>query len=205
MVEGQLRSRGLRDERLLAAFARVPRHRFIPGRSAILAYDDHPVAIGHGQTISQPYMVAWMTDELGLTGAERVLEIGTGSGYQTAILAELAARVYTVERIAELSDGAARLLGELGYANIEFRVGDGTVGWSEEGPFDRIMVTAGAPTIPPTLLDQLAEGGRLAMPVGGRGGQDLTVVERRGGKLRRQSRGGCIFVPLIGKEGWPEY
>ena len=204
MVEQQLRRRGIRDERVLQAFFTVPRHRFLPPAAADQAYEDHPVSIGHGQTISQPYMVAWMTQELGLAGTERVLEVGTGSGYQTALLARLAAQVHTVERIAELSAAAAELLRALGLANVRFRVGDGTLGWPEAAPFDRILVTAGAPKVPPSLLQQLAEGGRLAMPVGGRGGQEFTVIEKRGGKEHRRRLGGCIFVPLIGQEGWPE-
>lgn len=204
LVDTQLRRRGIHDERVLQAFLAIPRHRFLPPAYADQAYEDHPVSIGHGQTISQPYMVAWMTQELALAGGERVLEIGTGSGYQTALLARLAAQVYTVERIAELSTAARELLGELGVANVHFHVGDGTLGWAEEAPFDRILVTAGAPKIPPSLLEQLAEGGRLAMPVGGRGGQEFILVEKRGGKEHRRHLGGCVFVPLVGKEGWPE-
>ena len=204
MVERQLRARGLRTRRLLDAFLSVPRHLFVPPSQCDQAYEDHPVVIGCGQTISQPYMVAWMTDVLRLTGGERVLEVGTGSGYQTAILAKLAAEVYTIERIGELSAQAQALLGDLGLTNIQFRVGDGTLGWPEAAPFDRIMVTAGAPAVPPSLTGQLADRGLLAMPVGGRGGQDLTVVERRGDEHRRKRLGGCIFVPLVGSEGWPE-
>ena len=204
MVDGQLRRRGIHDERVLRAFLEVPRHRFLPPEHADEAYDDHPVRIGHGQTISQPYMVAWMTQELGLTGGERVLEIGTGSGYQTAILARLAAEVFTVERVPELAEVAAALLGSLGTTNVHYRVGDGTMGWPEEAPFDRILVTAGAPKVPASLTEQLAEEGRLAMPVGGRGGQEFTLTEKRRGKVASRSLGGCIFVPLIGEQGWPE-
>ena len=204
MVDRQMRARGVRTARVLDAFRTVPRHRFLPPAAADQAYEDHPVCIACGQTISQPYMVALMTDALELRGGERVLEIGTGSGYQTAILAELAAEVFSVERLAELSRQAQRVLGELGYGNIRFRTGDGTLGWPDHSPFDCILVTAGGPSIPPSLEEQLADGGRLVMPVGGRGGQDLVRVRRRGRELRRESLGGCVFVRLIGREGWPE-
>jgi len=204
MVDRQMRARGVRTARVLDAFRTVPRHRFLPPAAADQAYEDHPVCIACGQTISQPYMVALMTDALELRGGERVLEIGTGSGYQTAILAELAAEVFSVERLAELSRQAQRVLGELGYDNIRFRTGDGTLGWPDHSPFDCILVTAGGPSIPPSLEEQLADGGRLVMPVGGRGGQDLVRVRRRGRELRRESLGGCVFVRLIGREGWPE-
>ncbi|MFP4057205.1 MAG: protein-L-isoaspartate(D-aspartate) O-methyltransferase [Candidatus Brocadiia bacterium] len=204
MVERQLRARGIREGRLLEAFLAVPRHRFVPAGRIEEAYEDHPVLIGFGQTISQPYMVAWMTEALELRGGERVLEVGTGSGYQTAILAKLAGEVYSVERIAELSEQAARVLRELGCENVHLRVGDGTLGWPAEGPFDRILVTAGAPAIPQPLKDQLAPGGCLVMPVGGRGGQTLTRLERRGERFRSKALGGCVFVKLVGREGWPE-
>jgi len=176
----------------------------VPTGSSHFAYDDHPLDIGCGQTISQPYMVALMTDALRLGGTERVLEIGTGSGYQTAILARLCATVYTIERLAALSSRAQDVLAKLGFTNIRFRAGDGTLGWPDEAPFDRIIVTAAAPAVPQALRDQLAEGGRLAMPVGDRLGQDLHVLERQGTELRRTNLGGCIFVPLIGRQGWPE-
>jgi protein-L-isoaspartate(D-aspartate) O-methyltransferase len=202
MVEHQLRGRGIRDPRVLGAFLSTPRHRFVKPTHTDQAYEDHPLDIGYGQTISQPYMVALMTEALGLIGAERVLEIGTGSGYQTAILAELSLEVLTVERIPELAAEAQRVLGELGFGNIRFRVGDGTLGWPEEAPFDRILVAAAAPAIPKPLTDQLAEGGRLVVPVGSRGSQDLTLIQRRAGELHQQSLGGCVFVPLIGQEGW---
>ncbi len=204
MVERQIRRRGIRDRRVLDAFRSVPRHCFVPPRWRDQSYEDHPVDIGYGQTISQPYIVALMTEALHLRGDERVLEIGTGSGYQTAILASLCAHVYTVERIAELSDAARKVLGELGYTNVSYRVGDGTLGWPEEAPFDGIMVTAAAPSVPESLKQQLGEGGRLVMPVGGRGGQDLVVLERRGEEFRRERLCGCVFVRLIGREGWPE-
>jgi protein-L-isoaspartate(D-aspartate) O-methyltransferase len=204
MVERQLRRREIQDPRLLEAFLAVPRHRFIPPRYRDESYEDHPVRIAWCQTISQPYMVAWMTQELRLHGDERVLEVGTGSGYQAAILAHLAGELYTVERVPELAEQAERLLGKLGYGNVHFRVGDGTLGWAEQGPYDAVLVTAGAPEVPSALLDQVADGGRLVMPVGGRGEQQLTVVERRGGTCRRRKLGGCVFLPLIGEQGWPE-
>lgn len=204
MVECHLKGRGIRDERVLRAFDSVPRERFISPDMLHQAYDDHPIPIGHGQTISQPYMVALMTQMLLLSGRERVLEIGTGSGYQTAILAELAREVYSVERIALLSEGADETLRDLGYANIRLRVGDGTMGWPEEAPFDRVLVTAGAPKVPAPLTDQLAEGGRLVVPVGDSYSQMIVLVEKKGGKLSEQRSTACVFVRLIGREGWPE-
>jgi len=204
MVERQIRRRGIRDARVLDAFRSVPRHLFVPPRHRDQSYEDHPVDIGYGQTISQPYIVALMTDALRLGGDERVLEIGTGSGYQTAILAHLSHHVYTIERIAELSAAARRVLDELGYKNISYRVGDGTLGWPEEAPFDAIIVTAAAPSVPESLKNQMADGGRLVMPVGGRGGQDLLVLERKGDGFHRQRLCGCVFVRLIGEEGWPD-
>jgi len=204
MVERQIRARGIRDPRLLAVFRSIPRHLFVPASEADQVYEDHPLAIGHGQTISQPYMVALMTDALALRGGERALEIGTGSGYQTAILARLVSEVYTIERVPELGAQARQTLGRLGFHNIHFRVGDGTLGWPEAAPFDCILVTAGAPRVPQSLTGQLADRGRLVMPVGGRGGQDLKRVTRRGSELREESLGGCTFVQLIGREGWPD-
>ena len=204
MVERQLRARGIRDRRVLESFAAVQRHEFIPAHSRGQAYEDHPVPIDGGQTISQPYMVAVMSEVLGLRGGERVLEIGTGSGYQTAILARLSAEVFTLERLASLSEQAEALLARLGYGNIRFRVGDGTLGWPEQAPFDAVMVTAGGPRVPASLRAQLADGGRLVMPVGGRRGQDLVKVVRDGDEFRQESHGGCMFVRLIGEEGWPE-
>jgi len=203
-VEHQLRRRGIRDPRVLDAFRAVPRHCFVPRERLDEAYDDHPIDIGYGQTISQPYMVALMTEALRLRGTERVLEVGTGSGYQAAILAKLCRAVYTIERLVELSRRAEEVLRRLGFGNVSFRVGDGTLGWPEEAPFDAIVVTAGGPDVPPSLQAQLADGGRLAMPVGARGGQDLVVVQRRGKQFRRENLGGCVFVRLIGKEGWPQ-
>lgn len=202
MVEQQLRRRGIRDPRVLQAFRDIPRHAFVPKDRQNEAYDDHPLDIGLGQTISQPYMVGLMTEALRLRGHERVLEIGTGSGYQTAILARLCRQVYTIERLAQLSERAQDALRSLGIENVCFRVGDGTLGWPEEAPFDGILVTAGGPSVPPSLEAQLAEGGRLVMPVGGWSGQELIALERHGARLRRESHGGCVFVPLIGREGW---
>ncbi len=204
MVSRQLAPRRIRDERVLAAFREVPRHLFAPGASLGEAYADHPLPIGEGQTISQPYMVALMTQCLGLAGGEKVLEIGTGSGYQAAILSRLAAEVYTVERVAALAERTGELFQRLGYDNISIRVGDGTLGWKEFAPFDAIIVTAGSPGIPPPLVEQLAEGGRLVIPAGGGYSQRLLVLERRGEKVIERDEGGCVFVPLIGEYGWKE-
>ncbi|MHC4200963.1 MAG: protein-L-isoaspartate(D-aspartate) O-methyltransferase [Planctomycetota bacterium] len=203
MVRRDLAARGITDERALGAFRRVRRERFIWDVDAREAYADHPLRIGDGQTISQPYMVALMTEALMIEGSEKVLEIGTGSGYQTAILAELAREVCTVERIAALSEKARATLADLGYGNIRYRIGDGTLGWPEEAPFDRIIVTAGAPRVPESLKGQLAEAGRLVIPVGGGHGQDLLIVTREGDEFRTEKGTGCIFVKLIGEEGWP--
>jgi protein-L-isoaspartate(D-aspartate) O-methyltransferase len=202
MVRAQFRARGLRDERVLAVFAEVPRHLFIPEPLRGQAYGDHPVPIALNQTISQPYMVALMLERLGLKGTERVLEIGTGSGYQTALLSRLCREVYSIERLAPLGEAARALLDGMGCANVRYRIGDGTLGWPEAAPFDRITVTAGAPYEPPSLLGQIAEGGRMVIPVGDQWAQQLLVIERRDGKLIRRTEGGCVFVKLIGREGW---
>ncbi|MFW6161497.1 MAG: protein-L-isoaspartate(D-aspartate) O-methyltransferase [Planctomycetota bacterium] len=204
MVQRQLRARGIRDERVLEAFRAVPRHRFLRPVDQVQSYEDHPVAIDCGQTISQPYIVALMTELLDLSGDERALEVGTGSGYQTAILAELCAEVYSLERYPELSREARLVLDQLGYDHVHLRVADGTLGWSEAAPFDAVLVTAGGPKIPPSLKDQLADGGRLVMPVGGRRGQDLVKLTRHGERFEHESHGGCMFVRLIGDEAWPE-
>jgi len=198
----ELRALGIHDKRVLAAMARVPRHLFVPPELLPYAYEDRPLPIGAGQTISQPYIVALSTQALALSPQDRVLEIGTGSGYQAAILAELASEVYTVERLAELSQGAQERLGKLGYKNLHFRVGDGTKGWPEEAPFDGILVTAAAPRAPKSLLDQLAEGGRLVIPIGGRESQDLWLIEKHARRLEKVYLCPCTFVPLIGEEGW---
>lgn len=202
MVEMQLVTRGITDERVLAAFLKVQRHKFLPQQEQKDAYGDFPLPIGCGQTISQPYMVALMTQCLKLKGNEKVLEIGTGSGYQAAILAELAKEVYTVERFAELSEKAQHILKESGYSNIYFKTADGSLGWKEYALFDAIVVTAGAPSVPDTLIEQLAEGGRLVIPIGGGFAQTLTVFEKQLGKIRAAEICGCMFVPLVGKEGW---
>lgn len=204
MISGQLVARGIRDERLLAAMGEIPRHLFVPAPLAYRAYEDGPLPIGEGQTISQPYIVAEMTQALRLSGTEKILEIGTGSGYQTAILCRLAREVVTVERIASLLQQAEKLLGELGVENVRFRVGDGTMGAPEESPFDRIIVTAAAPDVPAPLFEQLAEGGILVIPVGERWEQDLLRVTRMGGKAGKEFLGGCRFVPLIGQCGFRE-
>jgi len=204
MVEEQLRRRGISDPRVLEAMAKVPRHLFVPANYQSAAYEDRPLPIGEGQTISQPYMVAVMTQSLGLRGEERVLEVGTGSGYQAAILAELSQKVYTIERIAALTEGSRKILGELGYSNLSYRIGDGSKGWLEEAPFDGIIVTAGAPTTPETLKSQLAEGGRLVIPTGPRHTQTLYKVTRRGGRFIEEEVTGCVFVPLVGDFGWKD-
>jgi protein-L-isoaspartate(D-aspartate) O-methyltransferase len=202
MVEQQLARRDIRDPRVLEAFRSVERHRFVGEALQREAYADHPLPIGDGQTISQPYMVALMTQCLELEGDERVLEIGTGCGFQAAILSRLAAEVYTIERIASLSKKAEALLGGLGYTNVRFSVGDGTRGLPESAPYDGIVVTAGSPGIPEPLLEQLAEGGRLVIPVGGRWSQELLVVRRDRGRFVQRRICGCIFVPLVGTHGW---
>lgn len=204
MVRTQLEGRGVASPRVLDALVRVPRERFVPDVLRSRACGDHALAIGHGQTISQPYMVAAMTQALDLQGSERVLEVGTGSGYQCAVLAELAAEVWSVERIPELADEALALLAGLGYRNVHVRTGDGTLGWPEAAPFDAIVVTAAAPVTPPSLLEQLADGGRLVAPVGDRDLQHLVVVERDGTEYRSRHSLGCRFVPLVGEEGWPD-
>ena len=204
MIERHLRARGIHDERVIEAFERVPRERFLPEAERTRAYEDHPIHIGHGQTISQPYMVALMTQVLAPTKSDRVLEIGTGSGYQTAVLCELAGEVFTIERVAELSERAAATLEERGYTNFRAKVGDGTLGWPEEAPFDGIIVTASGPEAPKSLKRQLAEGGKLVMPVGPMGMQMLTVLTRRGARTDEEAVCACVFVKLIGKEGWPE-
>jgi len=205
MVEEQLVGRGISDERVLSAFRKVPRHEFVLAEDAEIAYGDFPLPIGKAQTISQPYMVALMTQCLRLKGPERVLEIGTGSGYQSAILAELTKEVYSVERLAPLLVSAKKVLSRLGYVNCFLKEGDGTLGWAEHAPYDGIIVTAGSPGIPDSLVRQLKDGGRLVLPVGsGTFGQVLTVVERNKSRIDKTEICGCSFVPLIGKEGWSE-
>jgi protein-L-isoaspartate(D-aspartate) O-methyltransferase len=205
MVDSQIRSRGIRDTRLLKAMETMPRHLFVDEALRDQAYNDNPLPIDERQTISQPYIVALMTEALELGGNEKVLELGTGSGYQTAILAELAERVFSIERIAALASGARKLLDFLNYFNVAIRVGDGSYGWKEESPFDAIIVTAGAPNIPKTLVGQLAVGGKLVIPVGGRHSQVLMKVTRLSedvNDLKKEDLGGCRFVDLIGDHGW---
>ncbi len=204
MVERQIAARGVSDPRVLAAMEKVPRHRFIPSHLWDQAYNDYPLPIGEDQTISQPYIVALMTEMLELKEADRVLEIGSGSGYQAAILAELAAQVYTIDRVASLLARAEEILKALGYANIKTRVGDGTLGWPEEAPFEAIIVTAGAPQVPRPLTEQLALGGRLVIPVGDTWSQTLTCVRKTTEGLKLEYHGGCRFVRLIGQYGWEE-
>jgi protein-L-isoaspartate(D-aspartate) O-methyltransferase len=204
MVEEQIISRGIQDPRVIAAMKKVPRHLFVEEALQSQAYNDHPLPIGEKQTISQPYMVALMTEALQLTGKEKVLEIGAGSGYQTAILAELAEKVYSIERIRPLAIRARQLIHELGCFNVEIKIFDGTYGWLEESPFEAILVTAGAPDVPLPLLDQLAMGGRLVIPVGDAFVQDLIRVSKTEEGIKKEDLGGCRFVKLIGKYGWDE-
>lgn len=204
MVDEQLRRRGIRDAAVLTAMERVPRHEFIPEQSRREAYRDCPVLIGEGQTISQPYIVAAMTEALQVQPTSKVLEIGTGTGYQAAVLGELARKVYSVERHASLAATAQQVLRQLGYANIEIVVGDGSLGLPEHAPFDRIIVAAGSPDIPPVLLQQLADGGRMVIPVGPQDVQMLKVVRRAGSEFISSNLDACRFVPLIGKHGFPD-
>jgi len=211
MVEDQLRARHVADERVLAAMEKVPRHLFVPAAQRWSAYEDGPLPIGSGQTISQPYMVARMTELLRLTPSDRVLEIGTGSGYQAAVLAELAEEVWTIERHADLAHRAEELLLQLGYANVRVIAGDGTLGFPEAAPYDGIMVTAAAPFVPDALRAQLAVGGRMVIPVSAGFSQDLRLIERlKDGagspatepRFRETSILPCVFVPLIGEQGY---
>jgi protein-L-isoaspartate(D-aspartate) O-methyltransferase len=206
MVEIQIAARGIRDPLVLDAMRRVPREAFVPERLRPFAYEDGPLSIGEGQTISQPYIVAVMTEAAQLKPGGRALEIGTGSGYGAAVLAGIAAEVYTIERLAGLAESARRRLAELGYHNVHVLLGDGTLGWPEHAPYDAIVVTAEGPRVPPALLDQLAIGGRLVMPVGGESRfQRLVRVRRKGtDDYDYEDLEEVAFVPLIGAEGWPE-
>lgn len=205
MVDAQIRARGVSDQRVLRAMEKVPRHLFVDEGLVDQAYNDNPLPIGQQQTISQPYIVALMSEAMELTGRERVLEVGTGSGYQTAVLAELAERVFSIDRIAALANGARRILEAMDYFNVAIRVGDGTFGWREESPFDAIMVTAGAPRVPRLLIEQLTVGGRMVIPVGNRSSQSLLKLTRLSNdpeELKQEDLGGCRFVDLIGEHGW---
>jgi protein-L-isoaspartate(D-aspartate) O-methyltransferase len=202
MVDEHLVGRGVTAPGVLAAMRRVPRHRFVQEALRARAYGDHPLPIGEEQTISQPFIVGFMTSLLELTGREKVLEVGTGSGYQTAVLAELARRVCSIERLPRLAERARTVLESLGYDNVWVRVGNGALGWPDEAPFDRIIVTAGGPSIPPPLVQQLADGGRMVLPIGRPDNQVLTVVDNVGGDIRQRTHGECKFVPLVGKYAW---
>jgi protein-L-isoaspartate(D-aspartate) O-methyltransferase len=202
MVEEQLRSRGICDPRVLAAMGKVPREEFIASDDSRDAYGDHPLPIGAGQTVSQPYIVAAMVEALELRPRDRVLEVGTGTGYEAAILGELAAEVWTIERHEELSDRAREILARLGYANMHVVHGDGSLGLPEQAPFDKILVAAAAPRIPESLVAQLVDGGRLVVPVGNRFEQQVQIIRKVGGKTVVTGHDLCRFVPLVGEEGW---
>ena len=204
MIEEQLLERGIKDLALMEVMSRVPRHLFVDSSLQQRAYGDCPLPIGENQTISQPYIVASMTEALHLKGKERVLEIGTGSGYQTAILAEMASQVFTIERIRPIVQKTKVLLNSLRYENIVFKVFDGTYGWRDQSPFDAILISAATPNIPTALIEQLADKGRLVAPVGGRESQKLTVLSKVGNRLVSREKESCKFVPLIGKFAWPE-
>ncbi len=202
MVETQIIARGVSDRKVIEAFLNIPRHLFVPPEYRDQAYRDYPLPIGYGQTISQPYMVAVMTELLELDNNHKVLEIGTGSGYQTAILAWIAKEVYTVEKIPELSARAQKILGKLGFKNVHFKVGDGSLGWPEHAPYDRIIVTAAAPYIPPPLVEQLKDGGIIVIPVGDRNSQMLVRGVKTDGTLKTEELFPCAFVPLKGEYGF---
>jgi protein-L-isoaspartate(D-aspartate) O-methyltransferase len=204
MVEEQIRARGIRNERVLATMERVPRHLFVPADLRRASYEDRPLPIGEGQTISQPYIVALMTDLLDPHAGDRVLEIGAGSGYQAAILSELASEVISIERLPSVAAQARRNLSLAGCRHVEVIVGDGTRGHPPKAPYQGIIVTAGTPEVPPPLIGQLADGGRLVAPVGPHGIQELVRVIREGERIRRESHSGVVFVPLIGEYGWRE-
>lgn len=202
MVQDQLLARGIKDEKILEIMLKIPRHRFVEEGLLPMAYKDHPLNIGEAQTISQPYIVAYMTECLEIGPEDRILEIGTGCGYQTAILAELANHVYSVERLSPLFSKARRILRELGYKNIHLRLGDGSAGWAKYAPYDGILVAAAGPVIPQPYLDQLAEGGRLILPVDRDQGQELILARKRGGQILQESLSGVRFVKLKGKYGF---
>lgn len=202
MVERQLRKRGIRDERVLRAMLTVPRHIFVRADSLETAYSDHPLEIGEGQTISQPFMVAFMAEALELTGAEKLLDVGAGSGYSAAVHSQLASRVFAIEASSILAERARATLANLGYANITLRTGDGSLGWPDEAPFDAICVAAAAPSVPAPLTDQLSDGGQLVIPIGAGAEQDLVLVQKKNGGLHSKTIGYCRFVPLTGQHGF---
>ncbi|MFH0797255.1 MAG: protein-L-isoaspartate(D-aspartate) O-methyltransferase [Candidatus Omnitrophota bacterium] len=202
MVSGHLVGRGIKDPLVLAAFRKVPREKFVPVEYRVDSYGDFPLPIGYDQTISQPYIVALMMEALSLKRTDKLLEIGTGSGYQTALLTEVVSFVYSIERIPNLAERAEEILKELGYANFEIKFGDGTSGWQEHAPFDVVLVSAGANKAPASLLNQLALSGRMIIPEGNHWSQDLTLYRKTPSGITSRSLGGCRFVPLIGKEGW---
>jgi len=203
MVEEQIKNRGIHDERIIQAMIEVPRHRFVDQGQQVYAYDDRPLPIGYGQTISQPYIVAFMIEALIPAPSHRVLEIGTGSGYAAAVLSRVVAEVYTIETVKPLFETAKKRLKELEYTNVHLLCGDGTKGWPEAAPFDGILVSAGAPLVPKSLVDQLAPGGRLVIPVGGRINQSLLRITRGAdGELVQEELAMVRFVPLVGEEGW---
>ncbi len=202
MVEEQLRGRGVRDPRVLAAMGKVPREEFISGEDLLNAYGDHPLPIGAGQTVSQPYIVAAMIEALELRPTDRVLEVGTGTGYEAAVLAELAAEIWTIERHEELAVKAREILARLGYTNVHVIHGDGSLGFPEQAPFDKILVAAAAPHLPESLIAQLADGGRLVVPVGTRAEQQVHIARRVGNEIVVTTHDLCRFVPLVGAEGW---
>jgi protein-L-isoaspartate(D-aspartate) O-methyltransferase len=204
MITRQIVSRGVNDPKVLSAMGKIPRHLFVSEALMDQAYGDYPLPIGEQQTISQPYIVSEMTQALQLTGEERVLEIGTGSGYQTAVLAEIVFRVYTIERIHSLFINTRKLFDKLKYHNVVTRYSDGTTGWAEEGPFDAIIITAGSPKIPDVLVNQLAVGGRMVLPVGDHYSQELIRIYRDEEGIQKTNLGGCRFVKLVGEHGWEE-
>ena len=204
MVYNQIEARGIRDPRVLAAIRAVPREQFVPPNQQMLAYDDRALSIEHEQTISQPYIVAYMTRALCVGPHDRVLEVGTGSGYQTAVLAHLTDRLDTIERLEALSAAAADRLERLGIGGVRFHIGDGSLGWASDGPYDRIIVTAAAPHVPQPLLDQLVDGGLIIVPVGDTSQQTLVSVVQRGGRSVERSLIACRFVKLIGRSAWEE-
>lgn len=200
----QLRSKGITDERVLDAFRKVQRHRFVDGAMYAQAYDDNALPIGAGQTISQPYIVAFMTQLLSLKKDEKILEIGTGSGFQTAILAQFSRRVYSVERQRDLAEAARLRLREMGYENVAFKTGDGSAGWQQHAPYEKILVTAAAPLVPEMLISQLAVGGRMIIPIGDRDRQEIAVWDKTAHGVEMHQEGSVVFVPLIGEYGWKE-